>query len=193
MQKLIVLFLLFSTVANAKTRECKWEKKWDIVIPEKNINCKKVDTRTYLLYWSGSNVKMQNCKITSGTWSCYYSKKIYNLTSRKEISKLLQIDHILPWHELKNRGILNQNNPCIAYNDIDNLVIASSIENQAKSDFVTKPIYLKTKKEKHQLYYNKNYLTWHETKTHLFKDINIISCNICTKYQLMQCKDFCNN
>lgn len=197
MKVLFIILLLFTQTAYSKTRECNWEKKWEIVIPEKNINCKNVSTRTFLLYWSAEKAVMENCKITSGSWVCYYSGKVYNLKTAHEISKYLHIDHMLSWHEQVNRGVLNKKNVCEIYNDIENLVVSSAKENQEKSDYSTKPIFLRTNKPQHELHYYKNKNLsqegfWHQKRKYLLKDLKIASCDICTKYQLLYCEDFCN-
>ena len=196
MKYIALLLLLHSQMVFAKSRECTWQKKWEIILPEKNIFCKNVDTRTFLLYWGAEKATMKNCKVISGTWYCLYSKKFYHLKTEKEISKTLQIDHIMPWHELKNRGILNKKNACEAYNDIENLIVVSAKENRAKSDFTLKPMFLRTNDPKHSLHYYINNSAdkqnaWHNQRKHILKDLQNASCEMCKKYKLNNCEDFC--
>lgn len=127
MKKLTFLILLFiSSNAFANCERPHWDTCYKI------INNKCINTRHYILYRDGGEVKLNNKNIVkSGIWASYYSVNLYTQPSE------LEIDHVLPFKFMKDNG--GCDNIKEIYNDEENLVIASKKENRAKSALLTVP------------------------------------------------------
>jgi hypothetical protein len=111
------------------------------------------------------NVKLNNKQqVISGKWVCPYSHKYITLNDKKQISKQVQIDHVLPWAFYK-KNAQNCNRAIEFYNDIDNLVASDSDANRRKSDSI-------------------DYSQYDQA-------IKIKACYICKKYNLDNCEKVC--
>lgn len=132
--KIFLLLLLLTTNAFASEKianDCKrpnWDKQW--IKNAKGELC-ITNTRHWLLYVEGTDVVVNHkCMVVAGKWKSFYSG--VEITDPKNI----QIDHVMPWAEMKRRGVckLKTNDIIDFYNDSNNLVIATTNENQQKSD-----------------------------------------------------------
>ena len=131
MIKLIFFFsLLISSNTFANCKRPNWAFCYKIV------NNKCINTRHYILYRDGINVKLNHKNIVkSGLWTSFYSNT--SLSSPRQI----EIDHILPFKFMKDNGGCDRIEEI--YNDEENLVIASKKENRAKSSLLIVPFITK--------------------------------------------------
>lgn len=126
-KKTLLFLLLFSNVTYSV--DCK-RPDWDSCY--KIVDGKCLNTRHYILYRDGENVKINsNNKVISGIWASYYSPTL--ITNPKDI----QIDHVLPWKFLRDNGDCKNAKEMI--NDEENLVIATVKENSSKSGDLNTP------------------------------------------------------
>lgn len=113
------------------------------------------NTRIEVLKDQADNVEMNGNKIAGGTWYINYTGKTVTYSNKEEVSKNLQIDHIVPvsyahrhgasnWDEDKRKefyndcgrdtiwsnGVDNIDN----FSDVGNLIVSDSSSNIQKSD-----------------------------------------------------------
>lgn len=123
------------------------------------------NTRQYVLMTQGKKVVVNNKKqVISGEFSCPYSKKVLILNNKKDISKSIQIDHILPWSFYK-RNAKDCKRAIEFYNDIQNLTISYSKANNKKRDSTIYDEYDAV--------------------------IKVVACGTCKRYNLNNCDLIC--